>query len=150
MIKLLLSVFLTIILLGVALAQTETVTLNFNMTKVWWNDTVNASGATTANRWVQINRSSIAICNLTANINGFYNCSFNAPEEIGSYTYTAYDLSNTGSVLAQTSTILTVALTYGGNTTRGDVSAYEVPMLIQEPTGKIRTVTVKIKVWRVI
>ncbi len=125
-------------------------TINFNVSKVWWNDSINASGYTFPSTWVQINRSSNLVCNITSDSNGFYSCVFNAPQEVGVYTYNAYSLNVNGNISTQNSALLNVAPNYGGTATRGDISVYEIPMLIQEPTGKIRTVNVKIKVWRVI
>ena len=114
---------------------------------VWWNDTVNASGYTFSNTWVQVNSSGTTICNLTSNTNGFYSCLFNAPLELGEYNYITYALDSSGSILAQDSTNLTVKVVYGGTKATKNIDTMNFPILIQDVNGKIHRVNVYLKVW---
>ena len=148
------SVFFLLLLLALSLAATsDTVTISLNATKVWWNDSVNASGVATYANGTGIHGTvSLSIdganpsCQST--YNGNWNCTFNAPTKIGSYTVAVTITNDTGST-TQSSTSLTVA-PYYGKTPIGSITrvVYEIPMIIQDLNGEIKTIFAKIMVWK--
>jgi hypothetical protein len=96
-----------------------------------------------ANENVNLTVSNIHCDNVTDS-SGYWSCTFNAPLELGTYTVNAM----IGSMFANTTT-LTVNVKYGeppiGKTDR---IVYEQPILIQEPSGKIRIAWARVMVWR--
>jgi hypothetical protein len=131
----------------------DTVTINLNATKVWWNDSVNASGTARYANGTGISGSvSIEvdgyIQNCPPTTDGNWSCVFNAPLKIGSYLVTVKITNSTGFVF-QNSTSLGVSPYYGKKPI-GTVSriVYELPMLIQDLNGEIRVVFARIMVWR--
>ena len=127
-------------------------TLELNATKVWWNDSVLASGYMTrngqpANGTLNLFIGSQAYCSNVQVINGNWNCTFYAPSEIKSYTVTANytdDLGNPGS----NTTALTVSPFYGKRPTRGTISIIEQYVMIQDLNGRIKRVKLLLAVWR--
>jgi len=127
-------------------------TLQLNATKVWWNDSVLASGYMTrnnqpANGTLNLFIGSQAYCSNVQIINGNWNCTFYAPLEIKSYTVTVNytdDLGNPGS----NTTALTVSPFYGKVPTRGFISILEQYVMIQDLNGKIKRVKLSLAVWR--
>lgn len=140
-------------------ANSGTVSIELNATKVWWNDSVNASGVAKYSSGggiigtVSLTVDSAAQSCLdqpspSTDTNGNWNCTFNAPAKIGSYTVTVTVTNGTGSQF-QNSTTLAVT-PYYGDTPSGsaDRIVYELPMMIQDLNGEIRTVFAKIMVWK--
>lgn len=134
---------------GFVLAQNN-VNMTLNISKVWWGDGVLASGSvfnstngSVSDVTVRVQFNNTVFCSATSNSTGGWSCGFAAPNETGSYQLDA-NISNT-----KFSATLTVAPNYGekpsGTTER---TVYEQPMLIQEPTGKIQIVFVRVLVWR--
>jgi hypothetical protein len=127
-------------------------TLQMNATKVWWNDSVLASGYTVrnsqpANGTLNLFIGSQAYCSNVQVINGNWNCTFYTPLEIKSYTVTANytdDLGNPGS----NTTALTVSPFYGKRPTRGTISIIEQYVMIQDLNGRIKRVKLLLAVWR--
>jgi uncharacterized membrane protein len=127
-------------------------TLQLNATKVWWNDSVLASGYMTrnnqpANGTLNLFISSQAYCSNVQVINGIWNCTFYAPVEIKNHTiainYTD-DLGNSGS----NTTTLSVSPFYGKAPTRGFISILEQYVMIQDLNGKIKRIKLSLAVWR--
>jgi len=135
------------------IVQADIATVNLNATIFWWNDSVNISGIATYTNGTGIASSTVAVtvggvtCSNTTDVNGNYNCIFRAPLELGTYTANINVTNSSGSTFTN-STSLIVKPTYG-ETPVGSVSrsVIEVPMLLQEPSGRIRKVIVRITVW---
>lgn len=149
------SILLLFLLIAFSLAaNSDSVTISLNVTRVWWNDSVNASGLATyadgsgisGTVSLDIDGSSQS-CPAT-NSNGEWKCTFNAPIKIGSHSVTVTVTNSTGSKFQNTAT-LTVA-PYYGKTPIGltDRTVYESPMLIQDMNGEITTVFARIMVWK--
>ena len=128
----------------------NTVTMSLNASKVWWQDgilangtLVNATNDPIPNVAVTVKIGGTTQCSDTTNATGHWECSFTAPNEISIYTVTAETATETAS------TTLTVAPTYG-DTPVGTVDriVYEVPILIQDMSGKIKQIFVRITVWK--
>ena len=125
--------------------------LQLNATRVWWNDSVLASGYITrnyqpANGTLNLFIGGQAYCSNVQIINGNWNCTFYAPLEIKSYTVTVNytdDLGNPGS----NTTALTVSPFYGKAPTRGFISILEQYVMIQDLNGKIKRVKLSLAVW---
>ena len=152
MLTLLLLIFLLFLTFSFALPQ-DIVTIILNSTKVWWNDSVNASGIAKYANGTGIS----GAVNLTVDDttyacpnteDGNWSCVFNAPLRIGSYLVTVKIVNSTGYVF-QNTTSLKVSPFYGkhpiGSGTR---VVHELPMLIQDLNGEIKTVLARIIVWR--
>ncbi|MEM5854785.1 MAG: hypothetical protein QXJ14_02145 [Candidatus Aenigmatarchaeota archaeon] len=131
-----------------------TVTITLNATKVWWNDSVKASGIAKYSNGTGIS----GTVNLTVDginhscpptdVNGNWNCTFNAPLKIGSFLVTVTVTNATGHQF-QNSTFLSVS-PYYGKTPIGSMTrvVYELPVLIQDLNGEIKTVLARIIVWK--
>jgi len=125
------------------------ITITLNSSKVWWLDGINASGRVyNASGGIQGLTVNIKIagetkCSSVTDSEGRYNCSFTAPNELGSYVVLA-EAEDT-----YTSATLKVAPNYG-STAIGTANrvVYEQPMLIQDLNGKIKKVWVRIMVWK--
>ncbi len=130
---------------------TYTISIELNATNVRWNEGVNLSGyaskGTPFSGWIQVRQSSTLVCNITTT-NGYYSCVFSSPSEVGNFTYTSYILNTNGDVLVQNSTVLTVAVSYGGVVEGKNVACYEEPRIIQNPDGSIKVATVRICAWK--
>lgn len=151
--------FLSLLITLSFAANSDTVAINLNATKVWWNDSVNASGTAKYNSGAGIvgtvsltvdstGQSCLDQPSPSTDANGNWNCTFNAPIKIGSYTVTVVVTNSTGSQF-QNSTALAVA-PYYGKTPVGSIDriVYELPMMIQDMNGEIRTVFARIMVWK--
>ena len=136
----------------------DSVIINLTLTPstAWWSDTITASGYAVwnnedpFNETVKVKKDGIEVCNISASIaTGFYTCIFKSPKEFGVYSYIAYALNLTDTITNSSVKNLNVKLNYGltpiGQTER---VVYEQPMLIQEPTGRIRIVWARVKIWR--
>ena len=143
------------ILINLSFASNGTVTINLNASKVWWNDTINASGIATYSDGSPIDGTvSIKLngneysCSSTDVSTGFWNCTFNAPTEIGVYAVLVNITNATGSSFTNTTSLI-VAPNYGqtpvGTTSR---VVHEIPMLIQDLNGKIKQVWARVMVWK--
>lgn len=158
--KLKILAFFTIMLLlfiATSLAATTgTVTIGLNVSSVWWNDSVNASGfAKYPNETVVSNGTlSLIVDGKTyscpnSNSNGLWNCSFRAPINLGSYSVMVNVTNSTNTLSLSNTTTLDVKVSYGEQPIgKTDRVVYEQPMLIQEPSGRIRIAWARIKVWR--
>lgn len=140
----------TFLLLSKISFSANSLTISLNSSKVWWQDGILASGTLLDagnnpinNALVEVKISGTTQCSDTTNATGQWDCSFTAPNEIDIYTVTAQNDTTTAS------TTLTVAPNYGA-TPVGTIDrvVYEVPMLIQDLTGKIKQIFVRITVWQ--
>lgn len=125
------------------LAIDSSIGTTINPNPASWNDTVNVTGVGDNGVSVTARLDGATICTAIVGSSGIWSCNFLAPLTIGSY-----NLSLTvGSTV--TDHILAVRPTYGeeptGTTSR---SVLELPMLIQEPSGIIRTIISRLKVSR--
>ncbi|MEM5829387.1 MAG: hypothetical protein QW040_02265 [Candidatus Aenigmatarchaeota archaeon] len=148
------SLFFIFLLFAFSLASNSyTITINLNSTKVWWNDSVTASGIAKYQNGTGIS----GTVNLTVNgltytcpdtNDGNWSCTFNAPSKIGSFLVTVTIKNATGHQF-QNSTILRVS-PYYGKTPMGSMTrvVYELPLLIQDLNGEIKTVLARIIVWK--
>ena len=145
--------FLLYIVLSFA-TNSEAITITLNVTKYWWNDSVSINGTALYSNGDPISDGSVSVelnnkiyCTTNTTPSGNYNCSFTAPLELGTYDVLVNVTSSTGSMFTNT-TSMKVQVKYGktpiGTTDR---IVYEQPMLIQEPSGRIRIVWVRIMVW---
>jgi hypothetical protein len=152
---LILILIIFLLFISFSFATEGTVTISLNASKVWWNDTVNASGVATYSSGSPIHGnvsisldSTIYSCPSTNAATGYWNCTFNAPLELGIYIVLVNVTNITGSSFTNTIS-LAVAPNYGlkpiGTINR---VVYEVPMLIQDLNGKIRQAWVRIMVWK--
>jgi len=149
-------IFLIVALLAInfiSFASTAVVTVNLNTTSAWWNDSVMVSGNANYTNGDPISSGSVSvtvgsnICTNTTDANGAYFCSINAPLDLGTYTLLV-SVTKASETFTNTTT-LKVKATYG-ETPIGTVNrvAVELPMIIQEPSGKIEIAMVKVVVWR--
>jgi hypothetical protein len=144
------SVLFSLFLLEVS-ASSLSSTLELNATKVWWNDSVLASGymvrdGQPANGTLNLFIDGQAYCSNVQITNGNWNCTFYAPAEIKTYLVTINytdDLGNSGI----NTTALTVSPFYGKVPTRGFVSILEQYAMIQDLNGKIKRVRLSLAVW---
>lgn len=134
-------------------SNSGTVTIALNATKVWWNDSIKASGIAKYNNGSGIAGAvEIKVDNLNFNCpdtsDGNWSCEFKAPNRIGSYVVTVTITNATGHKF-QNFTQLKVSPNYG-KTPTGSVArvVYELPLLIQDLNGDIRTVMARIMVWK--
>lgn len=145
--------FISLLLLsGFSIADSATVTST--ATTVWWNDSVTISGnATYSNGSVRYpDTVNITVgnvkCNNNTQTNGGYFCTFKAPLELGIYNVSINITNSTGNSILNHTT-LTVKAKYGetpiGNVPR---AVYETPLIMQEPSGRIRIVFIRIMAWR--
>lgn len=150
---LILMIFL--IFVGFSFAAQGTVTINLNAPKVWWNDSVSASGIATYSNGNPISGTvslvvgtATQFCPDTNAVTGAWTCTFNAPTELGTYTVLVNVTNSTGSSFTN-STNLYVAPNYGQKAigTSGRV-VYEVPMLIQDLNGTVKKAWARIMVWK--
>jgi len=126
-------------------------TMNLSFYEVWWDDSVTAYGIAFDNQGNPVpDNTGVNLtisnrrCNNVTDSSGSWQCRFNAPNELG--TYTVY--ARIGNILINT-TSLTVKPKYG-KTPIGKIEriVYEEPMMIQEPSGRIRIAWVRIMIWR--
>lgn len=120
----------------------------------WWNDSIlvigNAfyeNGSAIPNGDVEITLDSVPYCLNTTNSRGSFNCTFFAPTTLGSYTLMA-NVTKDDESFTNTTT-LDVKIFYGSSPIgKQERVVYEVPMVVQDVTGEIKRVLVKIFVWR--
>lgn len=135
-------------------SNTGNIYISLNVSTVWWNDSVSLGGSANYTDGRPISSSDVAVkldgttyCTTQTDSNGLWNCNFRAPLELGTYTLMV-NITNTTHSFSN-STTLSVKLNYGetpiGQTER---VVYEQPMLIQEPSGKVRIVWARVKIWR--
>jgi len=152
---LILIVLVLLMFISITLAANEgTVTIGLNSTKVWWNDTINASGRATYSNGTAISGTfvlkvgDIQECSHILATNGFWNCTFRAPDEIKAYTILV-NVTNTTDYSFTNSTTLNVAPNYGGNPIGTvDRVVYEQPMFIQDLNGMIKKIWVRVTTWK--
>ena len=146
----LLFLALAFMLLSKISFSANTLSISLNSSKVWWQDGVLANGTLLdgsnnpiVGTLVTVKISGATQCSDTTNAQGEWDCGFTAPNEIDIYTVTAEAGSSTAS------TTLAVAPNYGA-TPVGTIDriVYEVPMMFQDLTGKIKQIFVRITVWQ--
>ncbi|MEM5773041.1 MAG: hypothetical protein QXL86_02325, partial [Candidatus Aenigmatarchaeota archaeon] len=133
--------------------QNYTLSISLNTTKVWWNDGIKASGVAKYDDGIGIT-GTVEITIDGSNFDcpdtndGNWSCEFNAPNKIGSYIVTVTITNATGHKF-QNSTWLKVSPNYG-KTSIGSITrvVYELPLLIQDLNGEIKTVLARIIVWK--
>lgn len=152
-VKILLFLLIILVSVGIVLAATAIITVNLSRSSVWWNDTVTINGTANYTNGTTISNADVNItignvkCNNVTDSNGFWSCTFRSPLELGTYNVSV-NITKSGENFFN-STSLQVKPTYGGTPIgTGDRVAYEVPMLIQEPSGRIRWVWVTVLVWK--
>lgn len=146
---LLISTFL--LLAGIAIADVVTTSTFGNF---WWNDSVTVMGNATYTNGTAIASAQVNMttsktrCSNTTESDGEYFCTFRAPLEIGTYNLTVNVTNSTGTSNYNYTT-LTVRPKYGENVigTTGRI-VYEIPFVIQEPSGRIRVVVIRVTAWR--
>ena len=118
-------------------------TITINPSVAFWNDTINASGLVSGGDSVNVIIEGNSVCSLTASSEGYFNCTFFAPLEVGTYNVTVtypgqaqyFDLN--------------VRPTYGsepiGTTPR---AVLEIPIVSQEPSGMINNILTRITISR--
>ena len=149
-------VFLLLIFISVTYAATDGyVTISLNRTSYWWNETVvsdgtanytNGNGITSSSFTITLN--DVTYCSGTTTATGEWVCVFQAPNQLGTYTFSITVTNSTGATFTNT-TALYVKPSYGPTPIgRTDRVVIEQPMLIQEPTGIIRQVWARVKIWK--
>jgi hypothetical protein len=126
------------------------VSVDLSAYSVWWNDSVTARGRALDSGNSPITGADVNLtvsgerCDNITDPSGYWTCTFNAPLELGNYTVDV----RIGSTLTN-STGLNVLLRYGNPPIgKTDRVVYEQPILIQELSGRIRTVWARVMVWR--
>lgn len=130
------------------------VTIELNASKVWWNDSIMASGVAKyldgggIRGTVELEVDGIhKICPETDE-NGEWSCVFNAPTKIGSFIVRVTITNSTGQKF-QNLTYLIVSPSYGRDSTGSkNKVVHELPVLIQDLDGEIKAVLARIMVWR--
>ena len=123
-------------------------------TTVWWNDSVTVNGSARYANQTGVYDAILNIivgnarCNNTTDSAGNYTCTFAAPLELGDYLVIINVTNSTGHNITNT-TKLSVELNYG-NKPIGTIDRVvsEVPIFIQEMSGRIRSVIARITTWR--
>lgn len=147
------SVFAFLILASAVLA--DTITMN-TLQNFWWNDSVTIMGNATYTNGSSISSATVNItsskfgCSNTTENDGEYFCTFRAPLELGKYSVTVNITNSSGAGTSNLNyTNLVVRPKYGENVigTTGRI-VYETPFAIQEPSGRIRVVFVRLTAWR--
>ncbi len=141
------------VLAAVALAP-DLVTFDQSPFTAWWNDTIIINGSARYNNNTGIYNANLNIsvgnvkCNNTTDSTGNYTCRFAAPQEVGTYSILINVTNSTGQSFTNTTT-LKVRFKYG-DTPSGTIDrvVYEVPIFIQEMSGRIRILFARVTVWR--
>ena len=134
----------------IVVSDSETnINITLNSSKAWWEDGIQASGTLynssggIPNENVNVTLDGVIRCSVMTDSNGHYSCDFTAPNELGNYKVNA--TSGNASVLI----ILQVRPSYGelpiGTTDR---VVYEQPYIMQDKSGKIRIVQVKVTLYK--
>ena len=145
--------FLLLSLLPLFAQTSGWVSINLNATEVWWNDSMKAYGevyysnGTPINGTVELEVNGEKIQCPDA-MNGKWECEFYAPIEIGRYVVGVNLTDPAGNSFINFTTFK--VMPYYGEIPMGSVEriVYEVPMLLQDVSGEVRKVTVRIMVWR--
>lgn len=115
--------------------QFSTCSPGCNVTSVWWNDTVNITGVGTALAAVSSNISGSPACSTTTSATGNWNCTFLAPNDVGTYNLSVAVGASVDSSL------LKVKPSYGqvpsGTASR---SVLEIPLAMEQPSGRISVI----------
>ena len=140
-------------------ASTAAVNVTITPPTAWWNKTVVVNGTAKYTNGSAIPSASIAVtmtgkslvnesyCTNTTNSGGEFSCTFASPKELGTYDVRVY-VTKDGETFTG-SNWLTVKLTFGESYTgTEDRVVYEVPMLLQDMTGRIKTALVRVIIWR--
>jgi hypothetical protein len=134
----------------IVVSDSETnINITLNSSSIWWEDDIQASGTLynssggIPNENVNVTLDGVIKCSVTTDSNGHYNCDFTAPNELGNYKVNA--TSENASVL----TILQVRPSYG-ELPIGTIDrvVYEQPYLMQDKSGKIKIIQVKVTIYK--
>jgi len=158
-------VFLSLIALFIAVrilptsAATASVNVTITPSTVWWNNTVTVDGVAKYTNGTAIPSGSVDVlltgasikkqsyCTNTTDAAGVYSCKFYAPLELGVYEVTVNVTKDGESFYG--STELTVKLVFGERYTgTEDRIVYEVPMLLQDMSGRVKKALVRLILWR--
>ncbi len=151
-----LSVLLIVFVLvtAIVIAATAIVNMSLSQSSVWWNDTVVINGTANYTNGTAIDTGTVNItmgnvrCDNTTDSDGVWLCSFRAPLELGTYN-ASINITDVVGESFYNSSIIQVKLTYGETPIGSrDRVVYELPMLIQEMSGRIRWVWVNVMVWK--
>jgi hypothetical protein len=134
----------------IVISNSPNITIFFNSSKVWWNDSVYASGLSLySNGTVDVGSTYTFYinganqCGGSTNSSGGWSCTFRAPIEIGSFAATVSTSSTSNS------TTLYVRPKYGPTPSgTSDRTVYENPFFIQDMNGKLKMVMVRITTWK--
>jgi len=142
-----------IFLLKFSLSQNGVVTINLNSTNFWWNDSLLIYGKVLNSTNQPISNALVKVklldqtCETYSLQDGSYNCTLLAPLELGTYrlwvnvTKDTFALTN--------SSTLEVKVVYGKTpTSLTERSVLEKYYLMQEPSGNISMVKVRLIVWK--
>ena len=87
------------------------VIISLNVSTVWWNDSIGLSGSANYTDGRPISSSDVAVkldgttyCMTQTDSNGFWNCNFRAPLELGTYTLTV-NITNTTHSFSNSTTL---------------------------------------------
>jgi len=155
--KLILFFALITFIVFVALTYAQlggSVSITLSSSKVWWNGSATASGVAKfsngdpiGNSDLNITLNSIRYCTNTTDVSGNYACTFTAPNVIGDYALVV-NVTTLSSTYTNTTT-LSVSPTYGKTPVAStEKVVYEVPMLILDQDGSIKTIWIKVTVWK--
>jgi predicted hydrocarbon binding protein len=137
-----------------------TIAVDLNATEVWWGDAVNISGIVersgipASNVKVTIEIEGNNICSDMPNTTdqGRYSCVFNAPYSVGRKIVRVQTIDEINNQIITNSTTLEVKVWWGEKEEEMEraknIACYEVPKMIQNPDGTVKTVMVKICVWK--
>ncbi len=141
--------------------QNATVTLNLNSSFYWWGDAVLVYGNAKRKDGSSIDTSTSIFDNVTVlldnkqvcmtdtNSSGDYSCVFNAPNSVGNYSLMVRVPDPLTGKIFRNFTNLEVKPTYGsGETNVREQSCIALPRLLINPDGTIKTVMVRICIWK--
>ena len=144
---------LVLFLLQFSRSESGIIIINLNSTNVWWNDSLlvygkilNSSNQPISNALVRVKLLG-QTCETYSLPDGSYNCTLLAPLELG--TYTLWVNATKDTLVLTNSSTLEVKVVYGETpTSLTERSVLEKYYLMQEPSGNISMVKVRLIVWK--
>jgi|GEM_PF-2361991 len=152
-ISLILTILTLTFLLNFSRSENGLVTINLNSSNVWWNDSLLIYGKVLNSANEPISNALVRVelldqtCETYSLEDGSYNCTLLAPLELGSYRVFV-NATKDNFTLTNSSTIK-VKVVYGeAPTSLTERTVLEKYYLMQEPSGNISMVKIRLIVWK--